>query len=274
MRYRANDGESKVSVQTTLKPVLSFWQAKKEFKATLVNNDLRTEVIAFIQDALRRSGLDLYVARGGGRGSIDVTLSRLNKAYALEFLIDRLRLQGKEHRGQQLGSNAIYFGDEVIVGSGNDYPVTRIPGLMTFAVNPDKSLVPFLMPILVASTIFHGQDATADVVSHFNSCARRLQAQCADGRAASRTPIELLKEEIFAKRIEEKIAHLKGHRGISVDEWQTLHTFVTLMSRESHAARQWLSVLAKHLDSIMIQLANSAESPVPPAIGMSRPPND
>ena len=110
----------------------------------LFENDLRTILIKKIQDKLDSLGLNHYIARPGGRSSIDVTLEKVNKAYAMEFLIDKINLQGQTRLGKHFGSNAIYFGDEVIVGGGNDYPVTRIPGLLVIAVNPEKELIPFL----------------------------------------------------------------------------------------------------------------------------------
>ena len=138
VEYGSGNSQGLAAVQVTLKPVLSFRHAKECCASELFGNDVRTALIRRIQDKLDGDGLDRYVARPGGRGSIDVTLQRLDKAYALEFLIDYLRVEGNPRRGQQFGSNTIYFGDEVIIGGGNDYPVTRIPGLMVFAVNPDK----------------------------------------------------------------------------------------------------------------------------------------
>ena len=127
------------AVQVTLKPVQSFLQARGGFESELVGNDVRTTFVGWIQESLDLEGLGKYGARPGGRTSIDITLEQLDKASALQFLIDHLRLGDSRRRGQPFGSNAIYFRDEVMVGRGNDYPVTRIPGLMVFAVNPTSS---------------------------------------------------------------------------------------------------------------------------------------
>jgi hydroxymethylpyrimidine pyrophosphatase-like HAD family hydrolase len=260
--------EKTATVQITLKPVLSFRQARSEFTQQLVGKDVRSNVVHNIQEKLDHAGLGHYVARPGGRASIDVTLARLDKAYALEFLIDHLRLQGNIHRGEQFGSNTIYFGDEVMVGGGNDYPITRIPGLLVFAVNRERELVPFMRDVLVPSAIFEGVEATADVLTQFNHCARRLLREFQPGRSM-KTAIEALKEEIFSSRISEKVADLRS-QGMSVDDWQTLHTFVTLMARDQGSGRQWLSLLVKELDSIMMQLPAHSVSSIP-APGTSHP---
>lgn len=266
--YRCGTAEKAATVQITLKPILSFRQARPEYIEELVAKDVRSNVVQNIQEKLDHAGLGHYVARPGGRASIDVTLARLDKAYALEFLIDHLRLQGNTYRGQQLGSNTIYFGDEVMVGGGNDYPVTRIPGLLVFAVNRERKLVPFMRDVFVPSAIFEGTEATADVLTHFNQCARRLLKEFKPHHSM-KTAIEALKEEIFANRITEKVTRLRS-QAISVDDWQTLHTFVTLMARDKGEARQWLSILVKELDAIMSQLAAHSSASVP-APGTSHP---
>ncbi|HXM51027.1 MAG TPA: hypothetical protein VN956_24495 [Pyrinomonadaceae bacterium] len=273
VEYGQEASSHKATVQITLKPILSFRHARKQ--GQLFGRDVRTKMIRVIQASLDEEGLSHFVARPGGRSSIDVTLEKLDKAYALEFLIDRLNLQGQSRKGEKLGYNTIYFGDEVIVGGGNDYAVTRIPGLLVFAVNPDKKLIPFLSHIFVPSAILEGADATADVLTHFNKCALGLLNDFAHSlrgkrRAEVRTALEVLKEEIFASRIREKIADLKHTHHASVDDWQTLHAFVTLMCRNDPAARQWLSILINELDAIMTQLANNPAS-IQAGMGTSHP---
>ena len=266
--YRRGAVDKGATVQITLKPVLGFRQARPGFTEDLIGKDIRSHVVQAIQIKLDAAGLGHYVARPGGRASIDVTLARLDKAYALDFLIDHLRLQGNMHHGQQLGSNTIYFGDEVMVGGGNDYSITRIPGLLVFAVNRDRGLVPFLRDVFVPSAIFEGPEATSDVLTHFNQCARRLLKEYRSDHP-TRTAIEALKEDIFANRISEKITHLRS-RNISADDWQTLHTFVTLMARDEGSGRQWSSILVKELDTIMTQLTVDSRGPMP-ASGSSHP---
>ena len=139
LEYCSGRSRRTAAVQVTLEPVLSFRQARGGFESELVGNDVRTTVVGWIQESLDREGLGKYGAGPGGRTSIDITLEQLGKASALQFLIDHLRLGGSRRRGQPFGSNAIYFGDEVMVGGGNGYPVTRIPGLMVFAVNPTRT---------------------------------------------------------------------------------------------------------------------------------------
>jgi hypothetical protein len=266
-------------VQLTLKPILSFRHGVTEdIRARLFEHDLRTEVIQDIQHRLDEIGLGHYVARPGGRSSIDVTLEKLDKAYAMEFLIDHLNLQGHARQGQRFGANAIYFGDEVIVGGGNDYAVTRIPGLLVFAVNSDRALIPFLSHVFVPSSILEGPEATSDVLGELNKIARNTltswlkSGRCPGGFPERSSAIDRFKIKIFGERIHTKIEALKSCGKLTPDEWQILHAFVTLMHRDDASARQWLSILVDELDAIMLQMSDSPR-PTQPAIGTSHPDN-
>lgn len=279
VRYGSESSPSEATVQITLKPILSFRHGKtKKKRVELFEKDLRTWLIGEIQKRLDELGLDYYVPRAGGRSSIDITQEKLDKAYALEFLIDRLNLQGHPRLGQKFGSNTVYFGDEVIVGGGNDYPVTRIPGLLVFAVNPDKELIPFLSQVFAPSSIMEGPGATAEVLSEFNKIAHNLiagQKFKNIARSHSLYPfsaLDTLKIEVFAERIREKTESLKTRGTASPEDWQTLHAFVTLMHREDQAARQWLSILINELDAIMTQIAENPR-PSQAGIGTSHPDN-
>jgi hydroxymethylpyrimidine pyrophosphatase-like HAD family hydrolase len=277
VEYGIDNPLKQASVQITLKPILSFHHADKKLRSKLVGRDLRSKVIAAIQSKLDENGLSHYLARPGGTSSIDITLEKLDKAYALEFLIDHLNLQGSARLGQKFGSNAIYFGDEVNVGGGNDFPVTKIPGLLVFAVNFDKELIPLLSHVLVPSTILEGPDATAEVLQDFNKCAYRMLRNFTPSvgkgkkKQNHQTAIESLKKEIFANRIVEKISNLKDTTDHSVEDWQTLHVFVTLMCRKDPAARQWLAILINELDAIMTQLTTTNGKLQPIALGTSHP---
>ncbi len=267
-RYRAGSTVREATVQITLKPILSFRQAKKGFEDELFHNDVRGEVIESIQEKLNREGFGNYIARPGGRGSIDITLEKLDKAYGLEFLIDRLEIQGNAQRGQEFGANTIYFGDEVIVGGGNDYPVVRIPGLLVLAVNVERKFVPFLHGVLVPSTIFEGPKATANMLSRFNDCAARMLREYDPDKGYVETAIEGFKKELFLERIKSKLVRMESSPDTRADDLQTLHTFITLLSRNDPSVRRWLGILIKQLDGIMTELARNSVS-VPPAMGNS-----
>jgi hydroxymethylpyrimidine pyrophosphatase-like HAD family hydrolase len=264
LRYVAygHDGHStQATVQITLKPILSFHQGHT--KSRLFGKDLRNQLIHTIQSRLDASGLVHYVARPGGRASIDVTQDKLNKAFALEFLIDRLNLHGIARNGEQFGSNTIYFGDEVIVGSGNDYAVTRIPGLMVVAVNPQRDLVPLLSQVLVPSTILEGPDATVQVLTHFNHCAERLLREystLADKKRpiSVKNAIESVKEEIYSHRTREMINTLQT----PVEDWQALHSLISLIQRKDPNNRQRLVSLLRELNAILLQFAEDSVSSV------------
>jgi len=256
--YGSDEDERSATVQITLKPVLSFHQGRQASR--LFGRDLRSRLVARIQAQLDGCGLGKYVARPGGRASVDVTLEKVNKAYALEFLIDHLNLQGCARQGQLFGSNAIYFGDEVIAGGGNDFAVTRVPGVLVFAVNPQRELVPLLSHILIPSTILEGPVATAHVLARFNDCAERLLREYS--RESSRKPamvcktaITVLKEDIYAERTQAMIAALQRAPHVSVEDWQALHTLVTLMGQDDPVARQWLSLLVGEMNAAMLQLS-------------------
>lgn len=262
--YGSDSHPRRATVQITLKPILSFRHAHKPFHK--FGNDLRVALTEKIQAKLDAQGLGHYVARPGGLSSIDVTLEKLDKAYALEFIIDRLNLAGCSRRGQKFGSNAIYIGDEVIAGGGNDYAVTRIPGLLVFAVNPDQRLIPFLSHVFVPSAILVGPDASGEILSQFNKCAVKVLSEFdrqGELKGRCETALHALKEELFVTRIRENISNLRDTDRTSVEDWQTLHAFVTLMVRKDPAAGQWLSILISELDAIMAQLATGKASTEP-----------
>lgn len=253
VEYGPDSEPQLATVQITLKPILSFRYARNPSR--MFGKDLRSQLISTIQKRLDMRGLGHYTARAGGRASIDVTIAKLDKAYGLEFLIDHLNLQGQAHQGQRFGSNTIYFGDEVIVGGGNDYPVTRIPGLLVFAVNSDRELVPYLHHVFIPSTILEGPEATAQILTSFNQCATRLLKGRSGRVHDGRTALDVLKEEILAKRVADRIAELQTSHRLSLEDWQALHAFVSLMSRTDPAAREWLTILTSQLDAIMTQVA-------------------
>jgi len=276
--YYKNSTACTAVTQITLRPVLSWKFAKN--KEAMISKDMRTKYIKFIQTRLDKSGLGQYIARAGGRLSIDVTQEKLDKAYALEFLIDHLNLNGSVRQKQKLGSNTIYLGDEVITGTGNDYPVTRIPGLLVLAVNPDKELIPYLSHVFVPSIIHDGPTASEQVITQFNMTADRLIAEYVNAKKTKkkynvRSALDVIKEEWFFTRIKDKINDLDHKKSLSVDDLQTLHAFTTIMSRDDESARNWLHILVRELDEIMTQLStiDKTNSTTVPPIGFSHPDN-
>ena len=262
IHYMDNCSPQMDTVQLTLKPILSYQHGKetKKNENDLFEKDYRTALVQKIQRQLDENGLVHYVARPGGRSSIDVTLAKLDKAYALEFIIDRLNLQGHERLGQRYGSNTVYFGDEVIVGGGNDYPVTRIPGLLTFAVNRNYTKVPAISNVLVPSITIQEVGATKIVLRKLNDIAEEL-----NHKNSALNVLAVFKEELFKKRIKEKLdvkTNLKAHN------WQTLNALVSLMFREDKSAKKWLEILVDELDSIMLHLGDRSHQS---AYGTSHP---
>jgi hypothetical protein len=189
-----------------------------------------------------------------------VTLEKLDKAYALEHLIDHLNLQGSPRQGKLFGSNALYLGDEVLVGGGNDYPVTKVPGLLIFAVNQDRARIPFLTRVVAGDPDLVGPEAVEAVIERYNRCARQLLAEVDREQSVSGdrnrhpTALDAFKKAFFGDRIQRKIERLARTETIRGDDWQALHAFVTLMSRGDPVGREWLLIAINMLDTIMTQI--------------------
>ena len=263
IHYMDNGMPQMDTVQLTLKPILSYQHGKDKKKQVELFKkiDYRNSLVKKIQHQLDREGLVHYVARPGGRSSIDITYAKLDKAYALEFIIDHLNLQGLERLGQRFGSNTVYFGDEVIVGGGNDYPVTRIPGLLTFAVNRNAETVPLRSHVFVPSPTTQEVDATEISLRKLNDIARKQNSK----KNNNRSVLDDFKEEIFRERIVEK---LNSKTNLEAHNWQTLNALVSLMCRKDESAKKWVEILVNELDSIMIQLGDRAHQS---AYGTSHP---
>ena len=170
------------------------------------------------------------------------------------------------------------FGDEVIVGDGNDYSVTRIPGLLVFAVNKDRDLVPSISKVFVPSAIFEGPKAVAEELTKYVSESQRLIEEYCLAMDAGKTPviktaIEALKEKIFVERIKDKINNWNiSSREYSPKDLELMHVLVTLLCRDDPIAHSWLSMLVDQLDAIMTYLEESSKkdaSTVIKAIGFS-----
>ena len=247
--------EKPVTVQITLKPVISWRHAKNA--SDKIRDDVRQLFIRKIQDELDRIGLSQYIARPGGRSSIDITLEKLDKAYAVEYLIDQLNIAGQRRFNEKLGSNVIYIGDEVLSGGGNDYPVTRIPGVLVLAVNPEPEFVPFLSNVFMPSAILSGPEAAESILSLYNSIAKEEIRKHSGKRCDEVAPgeirkaVELLKEQWFADRISKKVASENFKLNLSVHDKQIMHTLVSLICRNDKSAKEWISILVQELDHIM-----------------------
>lgn len=276
VEYGDESETKKATTQITLKPVLSFRYGKDDAASEkLYGKDVRMKLVEEIQKEFDENGLGHYEARPGGRSSIDITLEKLDKAYALEFLIDRLNVQGSARLGQKFGSNTIYFGDEIIAGGGNDYSITRIPGVMAFAVNDDRLSIPFLSHVFVPSAIIAGPQATSEMLGRFNRCAGNVIVEAArcirDGVPyQGLTALDAFKSKIFVERIEKKVGVLEDSPYCSVLDLESIHAFLTLMGREDPDSRQWGRDAMDGINNIMTRIS-SKERPAHPAIGTSHP---
>jgi hypothetical protein len=242
---------AKFSVQITLKPVLSFRHARTP--APKPGRDKRTEVIRKIQQALDEGGLDAYLARPGGHSSIDVTRRALDKSFGLAWLIERLGVAGVQHRGEAYGANTVYLGDEVIAGGGNDYAITKIPGVLVFAVNEDRSLVPFLNGVVIPFADAHGPAASARLLQELNGVLE-LADQTGDLQV-----VKTFREQFFRKRLRAGFeVLLQRPENIDPMVLQALHAFLRLASQNAPNTRRWTQTLASLLDLLSSE-ANALE---------------
>jgi hydroxymethylpyrimidine pyrophosphatase-like HAD family hydrolase len=237
-------------VQMTLKPVLSNYMRLQG--AAQAAEDPRTMVVSAVQTRLDSEGLGHIVARPGGRSSIDIALRKVDKAYALSYLIDRLNVQGQSV-GERFGSQTIYFGDEITVGTGNDYAVTRIQGLTVFAVNGINRPAPFLSSVFEPFPMLSGPQATALVLQKYNEIAQKQIASMSRGNTTNvHTAVDILKRRIFGARIDRKLSELRNSRtDITGDDWQGMHAYITLLSRPDRDARGYLATLRDLLDMML-----------------------
>ena len=251
IRYLNLEKDLQRTVQITIKPVLSWKHAINP--ETKFNNDKRSELINNIHKRFDPMGLTNYVASPGGNTSIDITKSKLDKSYAIRFLIDHLGIEGNIRKGEKYGSNVIYIGDEVIAGGGNDFPVTRIDGVLVLAVNKIPRYVPFKSRVIIPNELT-GPDASALVLSEFNHIVQLELAKWTPKRLEKEFPrknaIQLFKEKWFLTKIKEKIDKTLVEK-MSTEEFQVLYTFISLISRNDESARKLTNILVNELDEIM-----------------------
>ncbi len=252
IRYLYFEDRPKSTVQITLKPVLSWKYAVEPGKK--INADIRKNLIDRIHERFDLLGLTSYTASAGGNSSIDVTKSKINKAYAIRFLVDHLGIEGNERKGEKFGSNVIYMGDEVLSGGGNDFPLTKIDGVLVLAVNKIPKHVPFKSRVIIPNPK-SGPEATSLVLSLFNknvkSELKRWERLNPQNDFPQKNAIKLFKEKWFSEKINGKIKNTFTENKLSTEELQILYTFITLIHRNDESAKKWTNILVNELDEIM-----------------------
>jgi|WetSurMetagenome_2_1015567.scaffolds.fasta_scaffold08744_5 hydroxymethylpyrimidine pyrophosphatase-like HAD family hydrolase len=251
IRFIDIETHGQTTVQITIKPVLSWKHALHPDKK--FNNDKRCELINRIHRKFDEIGLTSYTASPGGNTSIDITKSRLDKSYAIGFLIDYLGIEGNKRKGEKYGSNVIYLGDEVISGGGNDFPVTKIDGVLVLAVNEIPEYVPFKSKVIIPNN-FTGPKASARVLSELNNI---IQAEIDiwsksifTDRFPQKNAIQLFKEDWFLKKINEKIKEIFKVK-TSTEDIQVLYSLISLISRNDVSAKKLSNILVNEIDEIM-----------------------
>lgn len=251
IRYIDIESSAKSTVQITVKPVLSWKHAihpEKKF-----NNDKRCELINRIHRKFDEMGLTNYIASPGGNTSIDITKSRLDKSYAISFLIDFLGIEGNKRKREKYGSNVIYLGDEVISGGGNDFPVTKIDGVLVLAVNEIPEYVPFKSRVIIPNNLT-GPKASARVLSEMNNIIQAeidiwSKTELID-QFPQKNAIQLFKEDWFFRKIKEKIEEIFKEK-TSTEDIQVLYTLISLISRNDASAQKLSNILVNEIDEIM-----------------------
>jgi hydroxymethylpyrimidine pyrophosphatase-like HAD family hydrolase len=251
VRYLSVERNMQSTVQITVKPVLSWKHAvdpEKKF-----NNDKRCELINRIHKRFDEIGLTNYIASPGGNTSIDITKSKLDKSYAVSFLIDYLGIEGNKRKGEKYGSNVIYLGDEVISGGGNDFPVTKIDGVLVLAVNEIPEYIPFKSRVIVPNNMT-GPKASARVLSELNNIIQSELDEWSKNNLMDQFPqknaIQLFKEDWFFRKIKAKIEKIFKEK-TSTEELQILYTLISLISRNDTSAKKLSNILVNEIDEIM-----------------------
>lgn len=251
-RYLMYEKDSQSTVQITMKPVLSWKHAINQ--ESKFHNDKRTVLINGIHKRFDQLGLTNYVATAGGNSSIDITRSKLDKSYAIRFLIDHLGIEGNERKGEKYGSNVIYLGDEVISGGGNDFALTKIDGLLLLAVNKIPQYVPIRSRVIIPNDLT-GPDASALVLSEFNNIIFRELKKWSNKKSEDNYPkkngVQLFKEKWFRENILKKIDEIFTEKKLSTEELQVLYTFISLINRNDESAQKLTNLLVNELDEIM-----------------------
>mmetsp|Transcript_81986 Transcript_81986/g.198721 ORF Transcript_81986/g.198721 Transcript_81986/m.198721 type:complete len:561 (+) Transcript_81986:80-1762(+) len=191
--------------------VLSFRHARG--KILPAHEDPRMQLIRRIQKRLREVGLVRFIVSPGGRASIDICHHLVSKRTALAWLLQHLGLEGVEQLGEPMGTNAIYFGDEVVL-NGNDLPVAEIPGVLVFAVNELMGRVPFRNNIEVPMEFTQktGPEATQAVLESLADYAEKKSDEAVelDQAQAWQSVVATWKAQRLQRRLDELCAQVCG----------------------------------------------------------------
>jgi hydroxymethylpyrimidine pyrophosphatase-like HAD family hydrolase len=249
-------------VQITLKPIPT--------------SESRDTIAREAQDRLDSKRFGRFRVRPAGRTSIDVTLHFLDKAFALRWLIDHLRIQGNEHIGQPYGANLLYFGDEVTLGgtavaSGNDFAVSKIDGSLIIAVDPQRP-VPLRSNIVVPFVDESGPVVTCHLLRQFNDIVDQQRKLCVKA-FERKTPlpanaVEAFKAQFHAGRIRAKIADSAAIRSMPSCVLQTIDALVTLASRDTRTTKQVVKMISRNIDDLLVTIQQDL-TPIGGALGTS-----
>jgi len=198
----------------------------------------------------------------------------VNKKSALLWLIRRLGVEGVESFGEPIGTNVIYFGDEVAL-HGNDLCTAEIEGAEVFAVNASKTHVPFNSRIMLPEQFCSesGPEAT-------NAVLRSL-CQFTEGLAGTdlcgKTPLCRWKELRLAQRMLEKAQelHSLAQSGqCSTRRLTAAAATLSVLTREGRECEEVACCLVAHIDraGLISARAKASELASLPPLGSSYDP--
>lgn len=205
------------------------------------------QLIERIRERLTEAGLVRYMVSPGGRATIDITHHLVSKRFALTWLLRELGVEGVELRGEPMGTNAVYFGDEVVL-HGNDLPVADIPGILVFAVNELRERVPFRSNVVIPTefTSRTGPEATEAVLKDLMAYTEQLRSEEDIGTRVWRgmATVAMWKEDRMRRTLKERCAYLMGE-AVSTEPLSAKATF-----RRLEAAAAALTALTRRGDGL------------------------
>lgn len=238
-------------------PILSFRHARRQLLRH--DKDPRLAMICRIKARMKATGFVRYIVSPGGRATIDINHHLVNKRSALLWLMRHIGTEGVEEEGEPIGTNCIYFGDEVAL-HGNDLPVADVPGVHVFAVNELSQRVPFRSNVEIPTEFSeqNGPEATKAVLDALIGFIEELQTPGhADPLRGHYSVIAAWKAQRMAQRMEGKCALLGGRvRALSDSK-------VRLTYRRLEAASAALTALTRcgegfdELADTVLELVNS-----------------
>lgn len=249
--------------QIALNHILSFRHSRTVLDRT---RDPREKLVGIIKNKINSLGIDQISVVPGGRGTIDITDQDANKKDAILYLVRALSIKGDRAKGEGIGINVIYFGDEVVL-RGNDYDVTEIDGIQVFAVNERRERVPIGSNIRIPRTHQVGPSATDFLLTRLRLVTGDLLGSYVMDymndvqlpRYGHKSAIRIFREQIEKEIIQEKIGEgsllwKSGKMDITI--LQAISTLLTILMRDGELPRD----IAKRVNNMIDTYGKDAQT--------------